>query len=78
MLKTAAPDIQDQLKRFEEEILTKLVLNKAGKANQNNKMNVDIDNQMPKLTDFGMKVQEQTIRQEIDALLQLLIDLYLG
>lgn len=41
-------------------------------------MNVDIDNEMPKLTDFGMKVQEQTIRQEIDALLQLLIDLYLG
>ena len=81
MLNEASPDLQDQLNFFLEDILERLVLSHTNKGKQMiGQANVKMGEApwMESLSKEGMKVLEQTIRHEVDALLLILIDVYLG
>jgi len=78
VLRTSAPDIQDQLDYFESKVLVRLLLAKAGTANDFKTASMEVESEPLLLSDFGLKVLEQTMRAEVDSLNQLLLDLYLG
>ena len=73
---------------FYSKIVEKLVLAQADKGQVRNKhkfghngdemMDMDEERDISTFSDSGKRVIEQTIRQEVDALLEILLDLYLG
>ena len=82
-METSAGDIQDQLDKFFVKVIDKFILTHA---NRGKPMTVSHDKNIQmgdniyqsKLSGTSMKVVEQIINKEVEALLQILIDLYLG
>lgn len=84
MVETASGDIQDQLDKFFVKVIEKFVLSQANRSTAmkvNSNENVEMRGQGgndQKSTGASVKIAEQIINKEIEALLQLMIDLYLG